>query len=85
MQGPQAYIGACAPATLAGPIHRTRVHCWPQNSQQYPSVQSLPSSVVAGSGRPPRANAAIPGITLCCKDASVSTTPPRVVTLPAET
>jgi hypothetical protein len=65
MQGPHAYMGACAPATLAGPIHRTRVHCWPQYSQQYPSTHSLPSSVVAGAGRPPRANAAIPGITRC--------------------
>lgn len=63
MQELHANIGACMPATLAGPIHKTRVQRCPQYSQQTPSTQGFRSSVWAGAGRPSRVNASIPGIT----------------------
>lgn len=64
MQGLHANIGACMPATLAGPIHKTRVQRCPQYNQQTPSIHGFPSSVSAGAGRPLLASEATPGITM---------------------
>jgi hypothetical protein len=76
MQELHANMGACMPATLAGPIHKTRVQRWPQYSQQIPSTHGFRSSVWAGAGRPPRANSAIPGITIRSSTESLSSSIP---------
>ncbi|SCF88904.1 hypothetical protein GA0115259_1042413 [Streptomyces sp. MnatMP-M17] len=77
MQELHANMGAGRPATLAGPIHRTRVLRQPQYSQQIPSTHGFWSSVWAGAGSPPRANSAIPGITIRSSTENLSSSIPH--------